>query len=168
MATSPGMFQTRILLLNATTGALEVLTTLPGIAVKGVYCLDERGNYHFTMRDATSSALVSINLVDGRVQKWANMAFGDMRSMHCINPEFMAGYGAAGSSDASVSRFNLVGIFPSRFQDEESTGTSATSATASPNAREGPSAHLWFLGKGMLDCVIAHAAHLCLVAAHAL
>jgi hypothetical protein len=151
---APDLFATSILLLNATSGTMRVLATVPGVALKGRYCLDMRGRYHFLMRDATSHSLVTVGLVNGHVQKWADKAFGDLHSMHCLNlthdQETIQGHGgAAGTGHSSIqgaaslgespvmSQFNLIGIFPSPTPDAVSQDESKAAAAA---------ANLWFLG----------------------
>ena len=151
---APDRFETSILLLNATSGAMRVLTTLAGVALKGMYCLDADGRYHFTMRDATSHSLVTVGLVSGHVQRWADKAFGNLLSMHCLNfPHHQGtaqgraaagaasaghsgGGGAASSGESpATSSFNLIGVFPSPTPD-----------AVSQDEGEAAAANLWFLG----------------------
>jgi len=121
VAVVPDGFQTRVVLINTTSGQAKEICSIAGVAVQGTHTVHPKhGLYHFVLRHGTQHSLVTVSLhetisrargplrarVNGtaHVEMWTDERFHYLHSLHCLQNN------GKESDDAPCK---LVGMFPS-------------------------------------------------------
>ena len=121
VAVVPDGFQTRIVLINTTSGQAKEISSVAGVAVQGTHTLHpQHGLYHFVLRHGSQHSLVTVSLeetisrahgplrvrVNGtaHVDMWTDERFHYLHSLHCLH---------SNGKESDEALYKLVGMFPS-------------------------------------------------------